>query len=434
MAGSMYGWLNYAYLRHFTPALRGQVDDWMRSFHEDVRGHVGYLPGTVAHLWHGERDNRRYAERLRILTRFEFDPQTDLRLSTEGLWEWTGRKPELEHSVREYFRSRREDGSTMRSEGRKGLPLKVSVFAEPKMKSTPFQHKDVKLWLQSQGVDLKRNSDAAQVLVSENCRTLIRYARRFGNRKRYLLWTAEPRRDTNFVPWLRLRGLPTIRIMNVYTGDTFPDNLCYLNKLVGWGQLQSSHPRLTVPPDLTNRKIAMVAGTQLHHGSIIRDGVDIDIYRLRNELGLMGHRLGVMDVYGRGWPEGVSKGDSRGPGWIGAKREIIEGNYWFNLCFENTRIRNYCTEKIWDAIRMGCLPIYYGAPNIYDTFPHQSFIDYGELRTPEALFELVRTMTPEEFQERYNRCVDTLNRCLPLAKHSHAKRLDRLLEALQSKW
>ncbi len=414
MAGGMYGWWNLKYLDRFTPELRSQVEDWMRRFHADVQGNVGYVPGTVVHLCHGDRRDRRYGQRLKILRKFRFDPALDLRVSPEGIWEWTNRNPELERSVRKYFRTRQEDGpiSAVDTAGQRSLRT-ASVFSDPAMKYTPFVDNADRLFLSKCGIQFNHRPELAEVIVSESDKVLIRYARTFGTRKRYMLWTAEPRRNTSFVPWLRNPGLPSIRVMNVYTGDTFTNNLCYLHKLIRWTQIRSSYPQLTSLPDLGDRTTVMVAGTQRHNTSVIRDGVDLDLYRLRYELGLIGHRFGLIDIYGRGWPTGISKGESRGSNWIERKREIIEGRYWFNLCFENTRIPNYCTEKIWDAIRMKCLPIYYGAPNIYDTFPHESFIDYGLLNSPDALFELVMDMTPAEFQVRYNRCVDTLNRCLP---------------------
>ena len=36
-------------------------------------------------------------------------------------------------------------------------------------------------------------------------------------------------------------------------------------------------------------------------------------------------------------------------------------NYRFNLCPENSLGEGYITEKIFDSIRSGCIPIYWGA-------------------------------------------------------------------------
>lgn len=36
---------------------------------------------------------------------------------------------------------------------------------------------------------------------------------------------------------------------------------------------------------------------------------------------------------------------------------------------ENTNTRDYVTEKVYDALAAGCIPIYYGAPNIASFIP-----------------------------------------------------------------
>lgn len=38
-------------------------------------------------------------------------------------------------------------------------------------------------------------------------------------------------------------------------------------------------------------------------------------------------------------------------------------NYKFNLCPENSNYPGYCTEKVFEAIKCGCVPIYWGSDN-----------------------------------------------------------------------
>jgi alpha(1,3/1,4) fucosyltransferase len=38
-------------------------------------------------------------------------------------------------------------------------------------------------------------------------------------------------------------------------------------------------------------------------------------------------------------------------------------NYKFNLCPENSNYPGYCTEKVFEAINCGCIPIYWGSDN-----------------------------------------------------------------------
>lgn len=55
------------------------------------------------------------------------------------------------------------------------------------------------------------------------------------------------------------------------------------------------------------------------------------------------------------------------------KRAFQEG-FRFSLCFENTSFPGYATEKILDAWASGCIPIYFGDPEITKDFNEKSFI------------------------------------------------------------
>ena len=81
---------------------------WARSFSDSVRGAVGYVPGRIFHLWHGDLTNRRYAERPSWLE--HFDPFTDIERGRNDCWQWCSNKPDLHATLRRYFESRREDG------------------------------------------------------------------------------------------------------------------------------------------------------------------------------------------------------------------------------------------------------------------------------------------------------------------------------------
>jgi len=83
---------------------------WARPFFDRIRGKVGYIPGHVLHLWHGDLTDRRQRARHHQLAQFEFDPFTDLALATSGAWRWNSDKRELHAFVQRYFESRNEDG------------------------------------------------------------------------------------------------------------------------------------------------------------------------------------------------------------------------------------------------------------------------------------------------------------------------------------
>ena len=83
---------------------------WAQPYYGTVQGSVGYVEGSLFHLWHGELENRRYAERHQYLGERGFDPARDIFIGDNGAWRWNGARAELEKFVRGYFESRREDG------------------------------------------------------------------------------------------------------------------------------------------------------------------------------------------------------------------------------------------------------------------------------------------------------------------------------------
>jgi len=61
----------------------------------------------------------------------------------------------------------------------------------------------------------------------------------------------------------------------------------------------------------------------------------------------------------------------------------------FNIAFENGSTPGYTTEKITDAMRAGCVPIYWGNPRIAEEFNPKSFLNYFDLPSEEALIEKI---------------------------------------------
>ena len=63
--------------------------------------------------------------------------------------------------------------------------------------------------------------------------------------------------------------------------------------------------------------------------------------------------------------------------------------YKFNIAFENTSIPGYTTEKIVDAMRARCIPIYWGNPQIHPEFNSKSFLNYPDFPNEEALIDRI---------------------------------------------
>jgi hypothetical protein len=83
---------------------------WAKPFHAAVAGNLRAIKGDLYHLWHGEAVHRKYLDRHVPLKELGFDPNTDIRVSPQGTWEWATDKPELHEYLRTYFLSRQEDG------------------------------------------------------------------------------------------------------------------------------------------------------------------------------------------------------------------------------------------------------------------------------------------------------------------------------------
>lgn len=103
--------------------------------------------------------------------------------------------------------------------------------------------------------------------------------------------------------------------------------------------------------------------------------------------------------YGVGWEKGA---DNYGGG-IESKIEVYP-NFKFALCFENQKnIKGYVTEKIFDCMLGGVVPIYYGANNICDYIPADCFIDYRKFQDFKSLHKYLVEMSEEEYNVYTNR-------------------------------
>lgn len=76
--------------------------------------------------------------------------------------------------------------------------------------------------------------------------------------------------------------------------------------------------------------------------------------------------------------------------------------YKFCVTMENSITRDYVTEKVYDGLMAGCVPIYLGAPNIDDYIPDSNaIVNYAILGSPEALkAELERLAADQELYEQ----------------------------------
>lgn len=131
------------------------------------------------------------------------------------------------------------------------------------------------------------------------------------------------------------------------------------------------------------------------------------------------HRPGKLKLFGNGWKVPQKRFGRLGkvryrlekvipwltrqavfPSYQGPAKtkHAVLSNTKFCICFENARdISGYITEKIFDCLFAGCVPIYWGDANIAQSIPANCFIDFRQFDSYEALNQFLESITPEQF-------------------------------------
>jgi len=65
-------------------------------------------------------------------------------------------------------------------------------------------------------------------------------------------------------------------------------------------------------------------------------------------------------------------------------------DYRFSICFENCVFPGYITEKVFDCFFAGSIPVYYGAPDIAQFIPKETFIDFRDFKSYNDLYEFFK--------------------------------------------
>ena len=102
--------------------------------------------------------------------------------------------------------------------------------------------------------------------------------------------------------------------------------------------------------------------------------------------------------------------------WGRAFKKMPEGakvlalaEYSFSITVENSKGKNYFTEKLIDCFRTGTVPIYWGCPNVGDFFDEGGIISFNEL---SELEEILKNLNFEEYHKRF----ESVKRNFNLAK------------------
>lgn len=114
------------------------------------------------------------------------------------------------------------------------------------------------------------------------------------------------------------------------------------------------------------------------------------------------------DLFGRRWDEiprhplYMFYGKYARKAWRGAVENKMEklSEYKFSLCFENYAYPGYVSEKIYDCLAAGSIPVYLGAPDITDFVPGSCFIDFRKFKSYDELNGFLSSMSEEELEKR----------------------------------
>lgn len=93
-----------------------------------------------------------------------------------------------------------------------------------------------------------------------------------------------------------------------------------------------------------------------------------------------------VDVYGSC---GDLKCDKKQRRWC--YRDVLMPNYKFYLAFENSLCEDYATEKMWNPLHDGMVPVVYGGVQYSDILPPHSYVDATKL-TPLQLANLLSSI------------------------------------------
>lgn len=73
----------------------------------------------------------------------------------------------------------------------------------------------------------------------------------------------------------------------------------------------------------------------------------------------------------------------------------------FSYCYENSRdLSNYITEKIFDSLVHGCIPVYWGADNVLEHIPAGCFVDRRQFRNTAEVHRHLLSLSDAD-QARY---------------------------------
>lgn len=121
-------------------------------------------------------------------------------------------------------------------------------------------------------------------------------------------------------------------------------------------------------------------------------------------------KAGAVDLYGNGWAKWWLRSSMWPPYWLNrnvlmsiykgpcASKYAVLSQYAFSLCFENMSMEGYLTEKLFDCLYAGTIPVYLGASDIEDLIPAEAYIDSRNYTSWMSLWDDLRSMSSAQIE------------------------------------
>jgi len=147
-----------------------------------------------------------------------------------------------------------------------------------------------------------------------------------------------------------------------------------------------------------------------NHKALSRDSAELYSTRISAMVSLA--RFDNVDLYGQGWDKWWSRRSLWPHYWVNyrtlmsiyrgscvSKSDVLS-KYRFSLCFENMAMTGYVTEKIFDCLYAGCVPLYLGAKNIENLIPSEAYVDCRQFTSWEELNAYVTAMSNSQVEAK----------------------------------
>jgi len=89
--------------------------------------------------------------------------------------------------------------------------------------------------------------------------------------------------------------------------------------------------------------------------------------------------------------------------WLGPCVDALYetlSNYEFSLCYESMGIKGFISEKLFDCLMVGTIPIYLGAPDVPERIPKDCFVDRRQFGSYADLHHFIDRMSASEKRRR----------------------------------